>query len=96
MKINPINNTNFGKISVSNNAKQMLEKRLNPTELNRFNKLIQEQTSNKNNICLDTFHTQIGRFSNTKVERLCATVGSNPNIYCEDFMTKISKSISSL
>ena len=41
MKINSINNTNFGKISVSNNAKQTLEKRLNPTELNRFNKLIQ-------------------------------------------------------
>ena len=88
MKINPINNKNFGKISTSNNARKALEERLNQVELERFYRLIKEQSSNKNNICIDTFMSNTGKFSSLATEKLCATVGSNPNVYCEDFMAQ--------
>ena len=88
MIVNQINNTNFGKIFMSNSAKQTLEKKLNPAETHYFNALVKNQATNKTHICLDVFEHQTGKFSSKVSTKLSATVGSDPNVYCEDFVSQ--------
>lgn len=88
MKIKQITNTNFGKISVTKKAQHVLSERLNPAETHYFNTLVKDQATNKTNIYLDTFEHKSGKFSSVATNKLMATVGSDPNIYCEDFVSQ--------
>ena len=74
-------NPNFKSIFATKNAKELLRKRLKQEELEKFHRLIMEQTHNKKNVFLDVVE-------NGKKKVLTGRVYSSPNEYCEDFFYK--------